>query len=198
MVNGIPPLLTNIGNVVTTVSILRSDAAIVLGLFADPQWGVFNQDGSIALQPDSIIDLDFKKDWQIPNYRQEQGAFQTYNKITLPYDIRVRMTKGGTDSERANFLLAVESAAASLNLYEVVTPEITYPNANITHYDYRRTSTNGVGLLTVDLWLLEVRVTATVQFQSTAAPSGTNPTNDGNVLPQVPTTSQSAAATAFQ
>jgi len=191
MASGIPALLSQVNNIENTVSLLTSDVQSVLGMFAGPTWGIgFN--GVFQIIPDSIVSVEYKKDWRVPNYPQEQGAFQTYNKVTMPYDARVQMTKGGTVAERQEFLNAIEAAAGSLNLYDIVMPEITYQNANIIHYDYRRTSTNGVGLLTVDIWLLEVRVTATTAFASTAQPSGASPVNDGNVQAQTPTPSQGA------
>lgn len=197
MANGIPSLLGQVTNVVNDVKLVSADVANVLGMFGPPKWGIFNNDGSLALEPDSIISVDFKRDWKLPNYPQEQGAFESYNKVTMPFDARMRMTKGGTDAERSAFLDAVDSAADSLMLYQVVMPEVSYPSANIVNYSYQRTSTNGVGLLTVDLWLLEVRVTATAAFANTAAPSGSDPVSDGSVQTQTPTSSQSQAATFF-
>lgn len=199
MANGIPPLLGQIANVTNKISLVTSDALGILNLFAGPQWGVFNLNGNIALEPDSIISLDFKREWSIPNYPVEQGGFETYNKVTTPSDTNIRMTKGGTDEDRYNFLYQVQYAAASLHLYNVVMPEgPLIQNVNIIRYDYRRTSTNGVGLLSVDIAFREIRVTATTAFSNTAAPSGANPVNDGSVQPQVPTTSQSAAASQSQ
>jgi hypothetical protein len=113
--------------------------------------------------------------------------------VTMPFDARVRMTKGGTDAERSSFLDAVDAAADSLNLYGVVMPDVTYENANIVNYSYQRTSTNGVGLLTVDLWLLEIRETATAAFSNTAAPSGADPVSNGSVQPVDPSTTRAAA-----
>lgn len=193
MANGIPALLGQVANVVNNVNLVLADAAIILGMFGPPRWGLFNDDGSLALAPDSIISVDFKKDWKVPNYPQELGSFESYNKVTMPFDARVRMTKGGTDAERSAFLDAVDAAAGSLNLYGVVMPDVTYENANIVNYSYQRTSTNGVGLLTVDLWLIEIRETATAAFSSTAAPSGADPVSNGSVQPVDPSATRAAA-----
>jgi hypothetical protein len=197
MANGIPSLFGQISSVVTDITLVSADAANILGMFAGPQWGIFNDDGSLALAPDSIISVDFKRDWKLPNYPQEEGSFESYNKVTMPFDARVRMTKGGSDAERSAFLDAVDAAADSLTLYQLVMPDVTYQNANIVNYGFQRTSTNGVGLLTVDLWLLEIRVTAAAAFANTAAPSGADPVSDGSVQTQTPTSSQSQAASFF-
>jgi hypothetical protein len=199
MANGIPSLLGNIANVTNTVGLLFADALNVIGLFAGPQWGVFNQDGTIALQPDSMISLDFRRDWKIPNYPVEQGSFESYNKVSLPSYTRIRLSKGGTNADRQAFLEQVAAVAASLDLYDVVMPEGTLiQNVNFINYGINRTATNGVGLLSVDLELEEIRVTATSAYSNTAAPSGANPVSTGSVQPQAPTTSQAAAATESQ
>lgn len=195
MANGIPALLGKVANVTNTVGLLFADALNVIGLFAGPQWGVFNQDGTLALKPDSMISLDFRRDWKIPNYPIEQGSFQSYNKVALPSITRVRLSKGGSDSDRKDFLLQVSAAARSLILYNVVMPEgALIQNVNITNFSINRTSTNGVGLISIDLDLEEVRATATASFSNTAAPSGANPASTGSVQPQAPTTAQATAA----
>jgi hypothetical protein len=199
MANGIPALLNSVANVANDAVLLVADAEIVLSMFAPPQWGIFNQDGSIAIQPDSMISLDFKREWRIPNYPQEQGAFQSYNKVATPSDTRIRLSKGGTAAVRGAFLAQVSAAAASLNLYNVKMPEGTHIlNVNFTSYAISRTQSSGVGLILIDLELEEIRVTATTAFTNTAAPSGANSQSTGTVQPQTPTTAQSAAASLIQ
>ena len=195
MASGIPALLNNVAAVTNAAALLVADAQIIQNMFQGPKWGI-GVGGFFQIVPDSIIDLDFKRDWQVPNYPQEEGAFESYNKVAMPYDARVRMTKGGTDADRAAFLNRIDALAASLTLFDVVMPELVYKNSNIVHYDYRRTATSGVSLLTVDLWLLEIRVSGNAAFSNTAAPSGANPVNTGTVQPQTPTAAQAAAGSA--
>lgn len=190
MANGIPAL-NSINQVASGVVLLVADAVGILNMLGAPQWGLF-LNGAPALVPDSVMSVEIKADWRLSDYQQEPNAFQSYNKVQTPYDARVTMTKGG--SGIGSFLLAVEAAVASLNLYDVVTPDRVYSSANLTHYDYRRTNTNGVSLLTVDLWLEEVRVTGTTTAPSTQAPSGATPVNGGNVQTQTPTAAQQLAA----
>jgi hypothetical protein len=189
MANGIPALLGKVANVTNTASLLVSDVQSVLGMFAGPKWGVFNADGSIALQPDSIISVDAKREWSVPNYPQEQGAFQSYNKVMLPLDSNVRMTKGGTDNDRYQFLITLSTLAKSLQTFKIGMPEgHIIANVTIIRFDFRRTSTNGVGLLTVDVALREVLTAPSPAFTNTAAPSGADPQNGGAVQTQSPTT----------
>lgn len=160
-----------------------------------PQWGIF-LDGEQVLFPDSMVSLEYKKDYRIVDYPMEEGAFQSYNKVTTPYDARIRVTKGGTIEDRQAFLQDVAGIAESLDLYDLITPEVSYSNANVMHVDYRRTATNGVGLLSIDLWLIEIRSTVTpILFSKTQAPSGADPVQLGQVQPQIPSLAQIAAIT---
>jgi len=193
MASGIPSLLNQVAQVTNDVALVVADAPNILNVFAGPQWGI-GQNGFFVLVPDSIISIDYKNDWNLPDYPMEPNAFGNYNKVNTPFDVRVQMTKGGTVAERSAFLDAVEAIAQSTDLYDVVMPERVLSNVNVTHFDYRRTSTAGAGLLTVDLWLLEIRIAAAPSFANTAQPSGADPVNTGTVQPQTPTTSQSAAA----
>lgn len=194
MANGIPSLLGKIANVTNTVSLVVADAEIILGMFAPPKWGLFNTDGSIALQPDSIVSLEFSREWRIPDYPVEQGSFESYNKVILPSETRIRMTKGGSDTDRYHFLGQLSALAKSLTLLSISMPEgKMIQGVNILHFNLNRTSTNGVGLVTVDVALKEVRVTATAAFSNTAQPSGADQTNTGTVQPQNPTDTRAAA-----
>ncbi len=193
MANGIPDLLNKISAITNPVALLGADASRILGFFAPPQWGIY-RDGELAIEPDSIIAIDYKAESRITDYPQEAGAFQAYNKVATPQDVRVRMTKGGTDNDRTAFLTAIKDASDSLNLYDVMMPEFSYSNCNIFHVDFRRTAQNGVGLLTVDLWLLEIRTpTSETAFSNTKEPAGRSPFSLGSVLPQVPTVAQVSA-----
>ncbi|NPT59110.1 phage baseplate protein [Paraburkholderia elongata] len=199
MVNGIPALLGKVANVATVGLLVVADATNILNLFSGPKWGIFNQDGSIAVKPDSMVSLDFKREWKIPNYPVEQGSFQSYNKVALPGNTRIRLSKGGTDADRSNFLTQVATVAQSLTLFNVAMPEGTLiRNVNFVDYSIHRTSTDGVGLILIDLELEEIRVTATATFANTTAPSGADPVSTGSVQPQPPTTAQSAAAGSFR
>jgi hypothetical protein len=181
-------LLPDLGDV------LGQDTVSALLTSSDQIWGIF-LDGAAVVIPDSVVSLDYKKDWHISDYPIEQGNFESYNKVRLPYEAKVQITKGGTVAERNDFLQTIESIAASLDLYDIVTPEVTYINANITHFDYRRTSVNGVSLLTIALWFQEIRAEASSEFINSAQPSGSDQVNSGVVQPQAPTPAETASFT---
>jgi len=174
---GVPPLLNPIANWFNVGALLKADATLFLrqfGLAQDPPWGLYFGTEKV-LTPDSVLAIEFKKDWSHPKYPMELGAFQTYNKVTQPYDVRVTMVFGGSDSKRSAALLAVEKVASSLELYALVMPDAEYQNLNVAHYDFKRSADNGIGLLTVNLWLTEIRNTIRPAFANVASPSSANP-----------------------
>ena len=157
------------------------------------QWGIF-LNGSPVITADTVVDFTLRKDWNICDAPLEQGAFESYNKVFLPYDVRLRFVAGGSESNRTALLASVDAAASTLSVYSAVTPEMVYPSVNIKHYDYRRTSVNGVGMITVDVWCEEVRINSTSALTNTAQPSGASQINGGSIQGTPPTTTQSATA----
>ena len=186
---GVPSLLIP-AQAAILPTLMRADAMPLPGYnTSQAQWGIFKNKQPVIV-PDNIVGFDFRKDFHISNYPQEAGAFQSYNKVDIPFDARVTMSKGGSIEARQAFLSEVEMIAKSIELYDVVTPEKVYANCNIAHVDYSRTSTNGATLLTVIIWLIAVPVTASQTLSNTAAPSGANPATVGTVQAQTPTASQ--------
>lgn len=169
MANGIPALLKP-PPIINKVLLLVADAKQIVQMFQGPKWGVLRGSTPIIV-PDSIISFGYKNEYQITQAPMEQGSFQSINKVATPYDVRITMTKGGDDATRSDFLNQLIAAVQSTTLYTVLTPEISYINANLINYEYQRTATNGVGLLTVELYLKEVRlVPASVSSSSTVQP----------------------------
>lgn len=152
-------------------------------------WGLY-RNGSAVLTGDNVIAVEYQKDFRILTYPTEGGGFQSYNKVETPYSFRVTFTKGGTEAERAAFLEACERIVASLDLYDVATPEKTYVSSNATHMDYRRTSQNGVQLIAVEVLMEQVRTTAAAAFTSSKTASGAGNSNTGAVQAVPPTPPQ--------
>ena len=165
-------------------SLLTGDAPSVQNAASNSttQWGIFDQAGqNKVLTPTSFKSIGYKQGWRIANYPMEQGAFQNYNKVQTPFETSIMVTQGGKLQDRQDFLDALDTIANSLDLYNVVTPDRTYNNVSIEYYDYQRSATNGNGLLTVEIKLLEIRESPSAAFVNTAAPSGQDAVNDGTV-----------------
>lgn len=175
-----PAALQRLQTLQNRATLLVADASAIVSLFGGPKWGLF-LNGKTVAEADSVRSIEFRQDSKLSDYPQQKGAFESYNKVSSPFDARLQFTKGGTTSDRAKFLDAIDKAANSLDLYEVTTPEKVYKSANIQRYDYHRTADSGAGLLTVDLWLIEIRETVAVGFTNSKAPAGSKLKNAGTV-----------------
>ncbi len=147
-------------------------------------WGLYKADGTLALAVDSVISAEPMREFRLSDYITEKGGFETYNKVALPGEVRVTVTKGGDDSEREAFLNDLDKLIETIDLYSFVMPDGTLRDRSVIHYDYRRTREQGATLLTVELMLTEVRQTAQSAFTDSKAPEGDNPTQAGPVQSQ--------------
>jgi hypothetical protein len=160
-----------------------------------PAWGIFDGTGALAVEADSCVSFDFGQEFKTSTYPIEDGGFASYNKVATPFQPRVTLTKGGGPAERAAFQAQINAVIQSLALYTVVTPDAIYPSVSLVRQAFRRTSQNGVTLLSVDLWLEEIRIVAAAGFSNTQSPTSQDPQNGGAVTPSTPTPQQSAAPT---
>jgi len=152
------------------------------------KWAITDEYGNLALVPDSFVSFEYKNERKIPNYPIEGGAFQSYNKVALPYDCRLVVSCSGNGSmSKQGFLAAIQNYLDALTLLTVSTPDANYPNLNLIHVDYKRESRQGVTLLLAQLWFQEVRI-AQQPTVSTVEPSGASTKNNGQVSPVTPST----------
>jgi hypothetical protein len=145
-------------------------------------WGVFDIDNIPIAVWDNFLGIEYIGASHVSDHQLEKGAFASYNKVGLPYAVRLRVSCGESNAKRTAFLAALEIARKSLDLYSVVTPDAVYQNANIEALDYRRTQDGGAGLIVAELTLREIRQTSTTKFPKNA--SAANPTNTGSVDPK--------------
>lgn len=187
-VPGVPPVARTAQSYST--SLLTGDS-FTPGSFMQ-QWGLF-YNGAPAVVADSVADITYRQDWAIANYPVEQGAFESYNKVYLPFDVRLRFASGGSIANREALLASLSAIAGTLTLYTAVTPEIVYPNVNVMHVDYRRTAVNGLGLMVVDVWLQEIRITTQGAGANVASPSAAPQLSGGTVQGTAPSAAEAGA-----
>lgn len=190
---GVPPLPRKPGATPAASPSLQSDDASASQQQATPQWGIYTSGGAPLVTGDSVVGFEYKGEFRVSDYPLEGGNFESYNKVATPFDIRMVFTKGGTDADRAAFLTELQSLLDSVEIVSAVTPEMPYPSVTVDHIDYRRDAKNGVTLLTVAVWLVEVRTVAAGTFSNTRQPSGADPVNDGPVQPSAPPTGASTS-----
>ena len=107
-------------------------------------------------------------------------AFVACAKKATPDEVKKAYAKLVELQKAANPAPAVEDPAVKINgdfaqklqalQTAKLTPEEAYLNYTFQHRDFARTADSGVGLITVDLWMLEVVETATAQYQNTQQP----------------------------
>lgn len=131
----------------------------------------------------STVEFDFSADSPISNYPQEEGAFQSYNKVKLPFNIRMKLASAGSPAQRQSFTSTVMALRVSNALVDVVTPERVFAGVNCKHVDWLRRNTNGVELIVADMWFEEVPFVASTTFSNTLDPSSAGTTSIGNVQP---------------
>src|SRR5579859_2913714 len=137
---GVPPIPRPPGAIPIPPILLLADAVGVGLAKANPvQWGLFDSiSGLPVITAESVVSFDYKQDWQVSDYPIEQGSFETYNKVQVPFDVRFRFTSGSSDQARANLLNSVDAIANSFTLFTAIIPERVYQNVSVQHYDLRR------------------------------------------------------------
>ena len=148
------------------------------------QWGLYDQSGLPAVIADNVQSLEVALEAQISDFPVENGGFASYNKVIRPFDVRIAMTKGGSVEERQAFVQQVQDAWQSLDLFNVVTPEVVYLDVNVVGVRRLVESDRGVGLMMLDVSLRKVRQTGRLAFTSTAQPASAGVSNNGAVQTQ--------------
>ena len=190
---GVPPLPAGVN--LPQLSALATQA--VSGLLwqasqSPPAWGVFDDQGNEVVVPDSVLEFTNRREFDISDFPVQAGSFASYNKVLRPREVQLRMSKGGTQDDRAGFLRQIDSLSESLDLYTITTPERVYLNMNLQRYEVIRRGARGAYFLTeVDLYFIEV-LQVQAQYSSTpvlpnSQSEAAQPTsNVGTVYPQSP------------
>lgn len=157
----------------TTVSINQSTGAISGGnpLYS-PSYGTVSTFAFAFTRTMSISDFPIEA-----GAAGQGAAFASFNKVWQPANPIVTLAVSGPDSDLKGFLVALDAACISTNLYDVVTPDASYNGYSIESYSYQRTAQRGATMLMVEISLKEI-----LQI----SPSYTNQSNSIIHLPQAP------------
>lgn len=158
-----------------------------------PQWGIFDQQMNQMVKPDNIMDFGYVNDANVATFPVERGSFVNYNKVQNSFEVLLRFTKGGSKADREQFVRDLEALQFSIGLFNVLTPERTYRNVNLTRVQIARRGVIGAYFFAdVDVRLLEIRE-VTPQYTTASAPtsnaadvSAQPPRNVGKILARVP------------
>lgn len=178
--DGVPPVKRDGSNPGTETESPLTEDGDEISVQGLKEWGVY-KDGDKVLDPDTIISVGYDAEHRIADYPIEEGGFESYDKVALPFQSRVVMTKGGKSEDRRAFLASVEEIRVDRELYTIATPERTYSSANITRVSVDRSREQGAGMVTVELIFVEIRANATVSFSNSKDPASADTKSNGAV-----------------
>lgn len=170
-----------------------------------PRWGIYLPDTmEKMIDPDSVLAFEYRGEARISDYPVEEGGFKSYNKVQQPYDIRMKMTCEGAGTltsaittsggmTRESFIGTLGDLKASLLPVNIVTPDFVYQSANLVHFDYKRTNTDGVTMITAELYFREIQQSAKAGYKTVGSDSAADSKNQGTVNTVTPSTTQGAA-----
>lgn len=220
--SGVPQVLREVTN--TVAPVLGAAAGIsqlVRSFTSKPVWGIYKPEETARVEstdpdtgevtftstkvvakrtpvvtPDSITEFGNQAEWSVTSAPTQNGSFADYNRVAVPSETHVRMTKGGSEADRYLFIKQIE-ALNSTQLYDIVTPEKTYSNRNITRFEITRRGEKGAFWLSeVDLYFREIRVvTSAYENTSIVEPASTSAANVQNNGTQQGITSSAAVPT---
>lgn len=181
---GVPPVIRAANAVIGAEPQATQDGAPIT-VTALSEWGLYTKDGALALEADSVTAMGYDAEYRVADFPVEEGGFESYDKVAVPFQTRIILTKGGTMEDRRAFLAAIEEIRGDTELYSVVTPERAYLDVNIARVSIDRSREQGAGLISAEIVLQEIRQSVTTTFtDSTAAPSGADVHNNGTVQAQ--------------
>jgi hypothetical protein len=147
-----------------------------------PVWGIFDSLGEQVIAPDSIMDFNYRAEYRVSDYPVQAGQFANYNKVTVPYEIPIRMVKGSDLTSRTQFETNCKFVAASLDLYTIITPESTYVGVNPTRLELMRRETSGAFFIEAEMYFRQIQE-VTPQYSSTVS-AAANTSNAQNPAAQ--------------
>ena len=175
---GVPALYGGFSPVSLLTPLVDISAQLPQSLSA--QWGIF-LNGAPVVTADTVISMDARQEAVVADYPLEGGSFESYDKVIRPFDVRFRFVAGGNDQNRSALFSSVKALFADkTNFYLFISPEDVFEQVTVSHYDYHRTSTNGVGVPAVDVWGWQLLV-GNSQTGGTQSIGATPQTNSGSV-----------------
>ena len=168
--------------------------------------------GNPVLTPDSVSSLEWHGEERISDYPVQNGEFSSYNKVKVPFDLRMVMTCQGLNvvqsalqtvtqslnqalsniglafgqpMSRDAFLRQLDTMLESTDLYDVVTPDKVYQNVNLVAYNHAKKSDDGATLIKAELMFKEIRETGKAQYSTpivSTSETAATPVNLGTVV----------------
>lgn len=195
------------------------------------QFAIVDADsGAPLVVPDTWRRIDYKSEQRLADYPIEQGGFSSYNKVATPFELHLELCCAGGSLQqqllsgglsaldsyvnsllgtsfaqpmtRSAFIRACESMTQSLQLVDVIMPDVTYEALNCYHFSYSKTREQGASMVRAELWFREIRETAQGAYTSSgtpvinsSSPDAADSVSVGSVTTILPSASQQAIIT---
>lgn len=169
---GVPPMvrsaLTSVSNAQGLVAGIQNTIRFFQGRPPLPTWGVFDSNFNSVIDADSFMSFSYRKEANLPTYQVQDGKLAAYNKVQLPFTNSVKISKGGSEADRANLIRQLDALQASLDNFTIVTPEKSYLNVNCGTYALTRKDKGDAFMFSdVELYFQEVPTTSTTYKTTT-------------------------------
>lgn len=184
-----------------TYAVVTAGSSANAGGFMASVSGVLGsvQKGSPVLTPDSVLSLEWHGEERISDYPVQNGQFASYNKVKVPFDLRMVVTCQGLNiiqdalqsvtqsldqalsniglafgqpMSRDAFLRQLDTMLDSTDLYDVITPDKVYQNVNLVGYNHAKKNDEGGTLIIAELMFREVRESGDAQYSSPSTSVG--------------------------
>src|SRR6185312_14637124 len=167
--------------------------------------------GTPVITPDSVLSLEWHGEERISDYPLMDGTFSSFNKVKVPYDLRMVMTCQGKNyvqellqsvtqqvdqalgnlglafgqpMDRPAFLQQLDAMLADTKTYDVVTPDKVYKNVNLVGYNHAKKNDEGATMIIAELLFRDVLVSQDSFYGSpiaSSSESAATPVNAGTV-----------------
>jgi len=156
------------------------------------QWAIFSSGTSDeAITPDSFCELEFRGESRVCNYPLERGAFASYNKVQMPFGLRVQLVCDGNLMGTDDFLRQLAYMLNSTETYDLSTPHGFYEGVTVTRFDYKKTAKAGASMIVADVMFEEIREVASATYTA----NGSAPTITGARSPSAESQRNAGTAT---
>lgn len=123
----------------------------------DAPWGVWLHGTNNKMVVDSVLEVEISEESHVMDYRIQTGSFSTYNKVQMPYEVKIRLIRCGNTTENNAFLNWIQNSTREVLTYDIQVPERKYNNCTLISYSIERKKENGVNVIVCDCVFREVR-----------------------------------------
>lgn len=183
---GAPNLLSNAPKAIGLTLLGNIVSKLWDFLFPGPEWGVFVAGETFrAVEVSSVQAMDIRAGSRVMTFPIQSGSFISYNKVLMPGQIGIRMTKEGDDLERSTLISWLQVNKEVTSTFDILMPEFRFRNYTLIDYQINRRSDTGVALIIADCIFQEVReLPAEYSNSNISDPENMEPTPTARVNPQ--------------